>query len=138
LISVASNVPGYDSAKCFVTTGDEKRLVSDFVDYLLEISDMSYRLLHEKYEDVFSKLEIMIRNLPEDDEKGRVDILKLKKRFDLFLFELPVIGFNSSRYDINVIRKSFFKILQSVESEEDLETNGIDFVVKRNNAYTCV
>ena len=137
-ISVASNVPSYESAKCFVTTGDEKRLVSDFVDYLLEISDMSYRLLREKYEEVFSQLEIMIRNLPEDDEKGRADILKLKKRFDLFLFELPTIGFNSSRYDINVIRKSFFKILQSVESEEDLETNGIDFVVKRNNAYMCL
>ena len=52
-ISVASNVPGHENAFCFVTDGDSEQLVSDFVEYLFEISDMSYRLLSEKFESVF-------------------------------------------------------------------------------------
>jgi hypothetical protein len=48
---------------------DSKQLVSDFVDHLLEISDMSYRLLSEKFESVFSDLDVMISNLPQEDEK---------------------------------------------------------------------
>ena len=48
---------------------DSKQLVSDFIDHLLEISDISYRLLSEKFESVFSDLDVMISNLPQEDEK---------------------------------------------------------------------
>ena len=66
------------------------------------------------------------------DDKGKEQMLKLKKKFDLFLKEMPVVGFNSSRYDVNVIKRFLFRHLES--SEED----GIGFVVKRNNAYMCI
>ena len=45
---------------------------------------------------------------------------------------MPLVGFNSSRYDINVIKRFLFRHLES--SEQD----GIGFVVKRNNAYMCI
>jgi hypothetical protein len=45
---------------------------------------------------------------------------------------MPLVDFNSSRYDVNVIKRFLFRHLES--SEED----GIGFVVKRNNAYTCI
>ncbi|CAB4020085.1 Zinc finger and SCAN domain-containing 22 [Paramuricea clavata] len=94
-ISVASNVPGYESAHCFVTDGDSKQLVSDFVEYVFEISDTSYRLLNEKFENVFSELDTMLTNLPSEDEKGKLQLLRLKKKLDQYLREMPVIGFNS-------------------------------------------
>ena len=70
-LSPCSNVPGHENAFCFVTDGDSEQLVSDFVEYLFEISDMSYRLLSEKFESVFSDLDVMISNLPQEDEQGK-------------------------------------------------------------------
>ena len=40
-ISVASNVPGYESANCFVTNGNSEQLVREFVEYVHEISDIT-------------------------------------------------------------------------------------------------
>ena len=136
-ISVASKVPGYENAHCFVTTCDSKQLVSEFVRYIFEISDTSYPLLKEKFENVFSELDVMLNNLPDEDEEGKAQLFKLKKKFDLFLKEMPVLGFNSSRYDINVIKQFLFKEVDTIELEED-EGNGFGFVVKRNNAYMCL
>jgi hypothetical protein len=53
--------------------------------------------LKEKFENVFTQLDDIVRNLPENDDKGKEQMLKLKKKFDLFLKEMPVVGFNSSR-----------------------------------------
>ena len=139
-ISVASNVPGYESAHCFVTDGDSKQLVSDFVEYVFEISDTSYRLLNEKFENEFSELDTisMLTNLPSEDEKGKLQLLRLKKKLDQYLWEMPVIGFNSSRYDINVIRKFIFRESECAELDKENDTSGFDFVIKRNNAYMCL
>lgn len=136
-ISVASNVPGYESAHCFATDGDSKQLVSDFVEYVFEISDTSYRLLNEKFENVFSELDTMLTNLPPEDEKGKLQLLRLKKKLDQYLREMPVIGFNSSRYDINVIRKFLFREIECAELDEENDTSGFDFVIKRNNLYNA-
>jgi hypothetical protein len=78
-------------------TTSSKHSVSEFVEYAHEISDTSYRLLKEKFENVFTQLDDIVRNLPENDDKGKEQMLKLKKKFDLFLKEMPVVGFNSSR-----------------------------------------
>jgi hypothetical protein len=137
-ISVASNVPGYESAHCFVTDGYSKQLVSDFVEYVFEISDTSYRLLNEKFENEFSELDTMLTNLPSEDEKGKLQLLRLKKKLDQYLWEMPVIGFNSSRYDINVIRKFIFRESECAELDKENDTSGFDFVIKRNNAYMCL
>jgi hypothetical protein len=83
-ISVASNVPGHENAFCFVTDGDSEQLVSDFVEYLFEISDMSYRLLSEKFESVFSDLDVMISNLPQEDETGESTACKIKEKIRAF------------------------------------------------------
>ena len=80
----------------------------------------------------------MTANLPEEDEKGRAQLAKLSTKLDRFLRGMPVIGFNSSRYDINVIRKFLFKKIELVEVDEENETGGFDFVIKRNNAYMCL
>ena len=76
-----------------------------------------------------------ISNLPQDDEKGRAQLVKLKRKLDGSLREMPVIGFNSSRYDINVIRKFLFKKIELAELDEENETGGFEFVIKSNNAY---
>ena len=49
-----------------------------------------------------------------------------------------MIGFNSSRYDINVIKQCLFRDLANSEEIGSDEESSIGFVVKRNNAYLCI
>ena len=98
----------------------------------------SYRPLNEKFENVFSELDTMLTNFPSEDEKGKKQLLRLKKKLDQYLREMPAIGFNSSPYDINVIRKFLFREIECVELDEENDTSDFDFVIKRNNAYMCL
>ena len=52
----------------------------------------------------------------------------LLKEFDAFIRELPILGYNSSKYDLPLIQTILFREL--VEK--------IDFVIKRANTYRCL
>ena len=53
---------------------------------------------------------------------------KLLEKLELYLMELPVLGFNSGKYDINAAKNPFFAHL--VKHEQ------VRFVIKRNNCNT--
>ena len=124
-VSVCSNVPGYDQPRCFVTTGDTSDLIKRFLDYLLEISEASYLLLLEQFSTVFDHIDCSVDDDESDserdddvetDRKSRHPLEKLREKLDEYLHELPVVGFNSGSYDINVIKKYLFSYL--VKNEE--------------------
>lgn len=52
---------------------------------------------------------------------------KLKERLESYLKQLPVVGFNSGKYDLNTSKKFLIPVL--VESEK------IQFTIKRNNNF---
>ena len=59
-VGIASNVHGFEEGKCFITSGDEKELIQNLINYLeelLELSLSAYQLLKKKFEDVFEALE---------------------------------------------------------------------------------
>ena len=56
-VSVASNVPGYEPAQCYVTDGDSDKLVADMMDHLTAISDAAYEYLLPLYADVLEELK---------------------------------------------------------------------------------
>ena len=58
-------------------------------------------------------------------------VSRLYGRFMLYLSQLPVLGFNSSSYDINLIKGALIEQLGMYES-----TNS--FVVKKSNNYSCI
>ena len=97
--------------------------------YLNEISDAAYSILKIVYKDVFDSLEEtletvkanelmngesccdVINNNDDDDDVDisivtPKDIYKFIVSFKEFLKELPVIGFNSGRYDLNLIKNT--------------------------------
>ena len=115
--SVASNVPGHEEATCFVSTGSASSLVRDMVAYLHAISDKAYSSLLEKYHPVFQQLDQLIsREEPErhQDKRGCVHPAeKVKVELDDFIRELPVLGFNSGKYDINVVKRYLYSELQT-------------------------
>ena len=56
-VSVCSNVPEYQEPKCFVSSGDPKEFITEFIQYLVSISTKSSSLLREQYAEVFEALE---------------------------------------------------------------------------------
>ena len=50
----------------------------------------------------------------------------------MYLRRVPVIGFNSQNYDINVMRGPLLRLLQNIDDED------FGFVVKRETNMTCI
>ena len=108
------------------------------MDYLLEISEASYLLLLEQFSTVFDHIDCCVDDESdserdddvETDRRSRHPLEKLREKLDEYLHELPVVGFNSGLYDINVIKKYLFSYL--VKNEE------VKFVIKRNNNHMCL
>ena len=143
-VSLASNVPGYEPAQCYVTDGDSDKLVDDMMDHLTAISDAAFESLKPSYESVLDKLKMLKEEWDsaeeecgleeaenEDEVAGKHRTNPFKKLLDhLFscLQQLPVIGFNSGKYDLNMIKRSFVPLLISNNAA----------VIKRQNTYMCL
>ena len=56
-VSVASNVPGYEPALCFVTDGNADKLVGCMMTRLNTISDAAFASLLPLYADVLADLD---------------------------------------------------------------------------------
>ena len=56
-VSLASNVPGYEHAQCYITDGDSDKLVADMMAGLVATSDAAYESLLPLYADVLEELE---------------------------------------------------------------------------------
>ena len=146
-VSVASNVPGHEPALCFVTDGDVDKLVADMMRHLHTISDAAYESLSASYADVLDQLEAQKESWDEAERKAPREVEESKTnpyktligQLLGWLHQLPVIGFNSGRYDLNVIKQFFIPYLlkpskQDNEEEEAAETR---FVIKRQNTFMC-
>ncbi len=56
-VSVCSNVPFYSQPKCFVSNGDSKHLIKDMVEYLVDISKESYRLMKAEFQSIYEAID---------------------------------------------------------------------------------
>ena len=119
-VGIASNVPGFEEGKCFITSGNEKELIKNLIDYLeyTRISLSAYCFVKEKFRTTFKALE-------SSDNVRKENLLK---EFDSNCRELIVLGFNSSSYDLNLVKPILIERL----------LNEIDFVIKKANTYLCI
>ena len=121
--AICSNVPGFEEPICMVSDGDPQKLVDSMVDQLEEIAVTAFELLQEDFAYAYMQID----TLPEDGIASKSSDA-LRDVLDNYLMQLPVVGFNSGRYDINVIKPYLFSRL-----ERDLQ-----FVIKNRNEYKCV
>ena len=143
-VSVASNVPGHNDAQCYVTNGDSDKLVEDMMAHLITISDAAYESLLPSYKDVLACLkerasvwDEIAATAHQDDqnEEKRVNPYKtLERQLQAWLHQLPVIGFNSSKYDLNTIKRFFVPLLIRNSDAEQASC----FVIKRQNYFMCL
>ena len=128
---------------------------------LRAMSDAAYDKIKDSYEDVLEQLAEALTNWDEREEAARsavdkesrpptIPYKKLMGQLYGWMHQLPVIGFNSDKYDLNAIKQfliPFFlstsKTVEQDEQEEDdkeEENEGIGsfFVIKRNNTFMCL
>ena len=148
-VSVCSNIPGYQEPRCFVTEGDPEKLVSKMVDYMHQIQTTAEAYLHEEHSDYYNALLELVQQKQqfesneedmdmtdetteelEKKEKKSHPLAVLKFKYEQWMMQIPVIGFNSGKYDINKVKPYLVKSLM----ENDL----IKFVVKKSNAFMCI
>ncbi|XP_071847518.1 uncharacterized protein [Apostichopus japonicus] len=139
--SVCSNVPGFLRPRCFISNEGPHDLIQNVVEYLSRIAENSQALLEETFGDLIRSVEDKIKQ--DQDEwyliqdkyksKGRPKQHHLKILLDSltsWISEIPVLGFNSGSYDINLIKEFFFPYL--------IKNDPINCVIKRNNNYMCL
>ena len=93
-----------------------------------------YRALDQKHRrmtDEDCKEEDSTNKTKTEFEKKRQNPLqKLRDRFEDYLKKIPVVGFNSGRYDLNAVKKFLFPVL--VKDEE------VQSTIKRNHNFMCL
>ena len=164
-VSLASNVPGHETPQCYVTDGDSDKLVGSMMSDLSAISDAAFDMLMPSYDNVLNELEVWKDAWDEAERKApREDDSKLEDAEEVvveesktnpyktligqllgWLHQLSVIGFNSGRYDLNVIKQFFIPYLlkpskqdnEDVEEEEADDDDETRFVIKRQNTFMC-
>ncbi|XP_064616805.1 uncharacterized protein LOC135480809 [Liolophura sinensis] len=125
-VSVNSNVPDYDQPVCFISTGDPQALVEDMMAYLNDISEISSAYLHERYAYILDALDERI----DPDEKKPSYTRRVRDRFVTYMDQLPVLGFNSGNYDLNLIKQQLYPHL--------VQSGDLEYVIKRNNNHMAL
>jgi len=103
--SLFSNIPGYDKEPIFVCHDNVKELIDIFVKTLVDMSAKAYEINIKKYEKVLDYLNKKIDMAIHEKDKNKAEQKYFK--FMKWLKEVPVVGFNSAKYDnmINLIKK---------------------------------
>ena len=166
-------MPGHEQAHCLVTDGDTDKLVSSMMNILRSMSDAAYENIKDySYEDVLEVLTkarkkwdetlCNARSSVDDDEESRQltnPYKTLMEQLYDWLRQLPVIGFISGKYDLNIIKQFLVPYFLSTSKKEeqrqqqeveDMEENdkekeeeenegvGSFFVIKRDNTFMCL
>ena len=153
-VSVCCNVEGFSEPHCIVEP-DVETLVRKMVEYMTRIALRSYELAQQKFSDAFAQLDADINNpmralleddddddyklnafldddeLQEENEKEKNVYKKFKEELDAYCRQTIVLGFNSAKYDMNLVKAHLAKQL-------DMHGPGETFTVKRNNSYACL
>ena len=117
-VSVCCNLEWFETPVCFVSKGNALEMIENKVGYLESITMAAYGILRPKKQFNFDRL---------DQNHGKWS-KKLKERLESFLQQLVVVGFYSSKYDINLAKPELISLLRPK----------ITFVIKRQNDYMCI
>ena len=163
---MASNVPGHDIPCCYVTDGDTDKLVGAMMRGLSAISNEAFAMLIPSYDNVLNELDVRKEawdeaerkafkedeSKQEDDEEVEMEAVKTNPYQRLigqllgWLHQLPVIGFNSGNYDLNVIKQFFVSYLLKPSKQDDNDDGNYEkeeaddetrFIIKRQNTFMC-
>ncbi|KAL5019000.1 hypothetical protein ScPMuIL_004722, partial [Solemya velum] len=146
-VSISSNVPGFTEPSCIVDV-EPKALVARMMDRLQLIAAAANRQAKQKWGEYEKTVGDMVKAAKEeesdvqqdnDDEEDdgtipgrKSETNHLKSTYGRligYMTQLPVLGFNSSRYDLNLVKRL---IARHLRESENL------FIIKKSNAYASI
>ena len=130
-VSTCSSIPGYTNPVHYQSSGNAQKLVDDMVAQLLQYQAEASRRMRYKYRFVFEALHEKMNELDwkvEEDREALSHLKWLYKTFCRYTDILPVVGFNSGRYDIPLTRRFLPLALKKLDT---LPT----FVIKKGRSY---
>ena len=130
-VSTCSSIPGYTNPVHYQSSGNAQKLVDDMVAQLLQYQAEASRRMRYKYRFVFEALHEKMNELDwkvEEDREALSHLKWLYKTFCRYTDILPVVGFNSGRYDIPLTRRFLPLALKKLDA---LPT----FVIKKGRSY---
>ena len=74
----------------------------------------------------------VFQSMSEIEKKSiYITVKKLISLLTSYCTQLPVLGYNSSRYDVCLVRKQLF-------AQNELDDDKKHFVIKKNSSYMCI
>jgi hypothetical protein len=142
-VSICTNYKGYTQPVCIVKDNVDE-LTREMITYISSIASFIREDKIKSFELIFQQLDYLCyewENIPLNSSEGLSSaqkimlnqINRLIERLNFYCSEVPVLGFNSGRYDINLIKG---KILKQLKMHEISKNSG--FVIKKNNSYSCI
>jgi hypothetical protein len=120
-VSICSNIEGYETPKCIINESVET-LFKEMFDYLKKITEKAVGLMREKYNDLIEIIESLDDGIFKDS---------YYKQLLNYTETVPVIGFNSGKYDINLNINEFMRELLKLKRTEEEEI----FSIKNGNTF---
>lgn len=136
--SIVSNVPGFENPECTIND-DPNELIEQFLEQLSKISAAARELMTARFSEVIDEInehcenaqscratltELKRSNSPaEQVEEAATNAyyeqrwMSLKQDWEKWLNQIPVLGFNSAKFDINLIRQYFVPCLLRLNIE---------------------
>jgi hypothetical protein len=130
--SLFSNIPGYDKEPIFVCHDNVKELIDIFVKTLVDMSAKAYEINIKKYEDVLEYLNKKIDMAIHEKDKNKAEQKYFK--FMKWLREVPVVGFNSAKYDANIMKMYLSGALTKYDKPDKEEVTPL----KTNSMYRVI
>jgi hypothetical protein len=130
--SLFSNIPGYDKEPIFVCHHNVKELIDIFVKTLVDMSAKANEINIKKYEDVLEYLNKKIDMAIHEKDKNKAE-MKYHK-FMKWLREVPVVGFNSAKYDANIMKMYLSGALTKYDKPDKEEVTPL----KTNSMYRVI
>lgn len=96
-VSICSNIDGYTKPHCIVES-NVKELYRLMFEYLKKVSEKGVKLMEAKFKPLFDEI-----NKVKDEDQQKKYLNQLNRYVD----KVPVLGFNSGKYDINLSINEF-------------------------------
>ena len=142
--SVCSNVPGHIEPVHMVSDGNPQNLVDEMVKLQLQHQAVASKSMRAKFQWVFDTLtkgkefyRELVKSKNQKNVKCDEDMRKYNQYsallcdFQQYCDRLPVIGFNSQRYDIPLIRRYLPSSLERLDSLPGL-------VIRKESSYMAL
>ena len=130
--SICSNIPDHTDPQHVVSGGNPQALVDKMVELQLEQQETASAIMRDKFEEIFNVLDeklTALENLKSEEGKNKYNEIKtLKCGLERYCDQLPVIGFNSQRYDLPLIKRYLPYSLQKLDTLPEM-------VIRKDNSY---